>query len=312
MLLINSILYIVSFVCIWIGSGLIVNSINKFSQKIKFSRFAASFIVLGLLTSTPEFAVGMQSLADKDPEIFVGNLLGGITVIFLFVIPLLAILGNGINLKNELNKTSLIACLVVILAPSVLILDKIVTNMEGVIMIVLYFFLLLVVERQHGIFDKKNIKLFNFKAYSNLDILKLLSGVGIVFISSNVIVEKTMFFANWFQISAFYISLIAVSLGTNLPELSLAIRSVVNNKKDIAMGDYMGSAAVNTLLFGIFTLLTNGEVLTGKNFFITFVFIATALSLFYVFSRSKNRISRREGYILLAIYIVFAIVEFSR
>lgn len=312
MIVFQILLYFVSFVAIWLGSGLIVGSVNAFSKKLKLSSFAVSFIVLGLLTSTPEFAVGLQAVADHNPEIFVGNLLGGIPVIFLFVIPLLAVFGNGISLKHELDHKSLLVTLAVIIAPCFFILDKRVTNPEGVILILLYLLLVFIVERKHGIFDRENKHLLDMKAYSYKDIAKVLLGIGIVFISSNIIVDKTMFFANLLHISPFYISLIAVSLGTNLPELSLAVRSVITGKKDIAMGDYMGSAAANTVLFGMFTLLHDGEVLTVSNFLTTFLFIATGLGIFYILSRTKNSISRSDGLVLLVIYVIFVILEFMR
>lgn len=310
-LILDLAIYIVSFMFIWLGSGLIVKSLNKFSKRLRFSPFAISFIILGLLTSIPEFAVGIQAVSDNSPEIFIGNLIGGIAVLFLFVIPILAILGNGISLKHELDNKTLLVTLFVILSPSMLILDKKVSNLEGIVLIILYSALLLLVEQRHGIFDRESTKLMDTKAYSLVDIVNLLVGVGIVFISSSIIVNKTELFAQVFKISPFYISLILISLGTNLPELSLAVRSVVTGKKDIAMGDYMGSAAANTLLFGLFTVLNNGEVLTIKNYYVTFIFISAALFLFFVFSVSKKFISRMDGIMLLTVYFIFLILEFT-
>lgn len=312
MLLLNLLLYVVSFVMIWLGSGLIISAASKFSKKLRLSPFAFSFVFLGILTSTPEFSVGLQAVADHDAEIFVGNLLGGIVVLFLVVIPLLAVLGNGISLKHELDNKMLLATMGVILAPSVLILDKRVTNLEGIVMIILYLTLLFLVQRKNGIFDRNNEQLLNMKAYSYKDVLKILLGLGIVFVASNLIVDKTMYFADYFNISAFYIGLIVIALGTDLPELSLAVRSVISGKKELAMGDCIGAAAVSTFLFGLFTLLHNGEVLTISNFMVTFLFIALALGLFYIFFHTKNYISRNNGIVMLGIYVLFIIFELMR
>lgn len=305
-------LYIIAFVTIWFGSGLIIASTSRFSEKLKLSSFVVSFFVLGLLTSTPEFSVGLQAVANNNPGIFIGNLLGGIVVIFLFIIPVLAIFGRGISLKHELGNKTLLATLGVILAPSIFVLDKRLTSLEGGILVSIYLGLLFVVQKQHGLFDKKNEQLFNKKAYSYKDILKLILGIGLVFISSNIIVDKTILFANLFSIPAFYISLIVIALGTDLPEISLAIRSVITGKKEIAMGDYLGAAAASTFLFGIFTLLYGGEVLTASNFLVTLIFIVTAVGLFYFFSRTQKYISRKNGFILLGIYILFVLFELTR
>lgn len=305
----NLLFYFVSFILIWFGAGLIINSTSKFTQQLKLSPFAFSFVFLGILTSTPEFSVGVQAVANHDAEIFVGNLLGGIAVLFLVVIPLLAILANGLSLKHELNHHTLFITLGVIFLPAILILDRRVTNPEGLLLISSYLVLLFLVERHHGIFDKRNQKLLNVRSYSYKDILKIILGLGIVFVASNLIVKQTMYFADLLDIPAFYISLIVVALGTDLPELTLAIKSVVTGKKEIAMGDYIGAAAASTLLFGIFTLLNNGEVITISNFFVTFIFIGTALILFFALSVRKNFISRRDGFFLICIYLLFVTFE---
>lgn len=309
---INTLLYVASFVMIWYGSGLIVSAATKFSNKLRLSAFAFSFIFLGLLTSIPELSVGLQAVADNDPEIFVGNLLGGIIVLFLFVIPVLAVFGNGISLKHEVDKRTLFITLAIILLPSLTVLDKKVSNIEGGMLVAAYITLLYVVERKNGIFDKDNKRLLNTKAYSIGDFIKILSGIILVFLSSNIIVDKTIYFADIFNISAFYIGLLIIALGTNLPELSLAIRSVISGNREVAMGDYLGSSAVNTILFGVFTILSNGEVITISNFSMTFVFIATALLLFYIFFSTKQFISRKNGIALLGIYIMFILFEIFR
>jgi cation:H+ antiporter len=311
-MIINLLLFTLAFVAIWWGAGLIISSTSKFSGKLRLSPFAFSFVFLGLLTSTPEFSVGLRSVSSHNPEIFVGNLLGGIIVIFLLIIPLLAIFGNGISLKQEMDKKSLLITLGVIFAPSLFILDKRVTNIEGAVLIILYFIMLFIVQRKDGIFDRANDRLLDLKSYSYRDLLKIVVGLAIVFVSSSIIVEKTLYFADLINISAFYLGLLVIALGTDLPELTLACRSVLSGKREIAMGDYMGAAAASTLLFGLFTILSHGEVITGTNFLATFIFIGIALILFLFLSVRKSYISRINGIVLLAVYIVFVVYEIFR
>lgn len=116
-------------------------------------------------------------------------------------------------------------------------------------------------------------------------------------------VTQTMTYAQVLHIHAFYLSLLVLAIGTNLPELSLAIRAVTSGK-DIAFTDYLGSAAANTLLFGVFTLINDGEVLTVNSFIVTFFFIVFGLVLFYFFhSPGKTSLARRDLYCFW--YILF-------
>lgn len=312
MLTVQLAIYICAFIGVWFGAGLIVSSTSDFAKRLRLSSFSISFVLLGLLTSIPEFAVGISALTKHDPEIFVGNLLGGIPIIFLLITPVLAILGNGVELKHDFSPTTLFITLGAIAAPSILILDRRLTRVEGIFLILLYILLVILLEKKHGILDRKHTKIFNIKAYSTGDIVKILFGAGIIFFSSQLIVSRTILFSELLHIKPFYISLILLSLGTNLPEMSLAIRSVVLRRRDIAFGDYMGSAAANTLFFGVFTILSGNDVLTVSHFTIPFLFIVGGLALFYFFSQSKNIISRREGIILLLLYAVFVIAEFQQ
>lgn len=304
-------LYLLSFLAIWFGAGLVIKSIDGFSKKLNISSFTLSFFVLGILTSIPELAVGLTAVASNDPQIFVGNLLGGIPVLFLLVIPLLAVLGNGIALTHSLSKHSLFVTLIVIAIPSMFAMDQHITILEAITLIIIYLLLFFFLERKKRIAShKKSKKLLLTKSYSLSDMLLLLLGVIIVFTSSQFIVDKTLVLATALHISPFLVSLLILSVGTNLPELSIAIRSVYTGKRDIALGDYLGSAAANVFLLGFLTLINQGEVITASNFTLIFLFIIIGVGLFYVFSRSNRDISRKEGYILLTIYFIFLALEF--
>jgi cation:H+ antiporter len=306
---INLLTYLFSFIAIWLGAGLIVSSVDRISTKLRLSTFAVSFLVLGVLTSTPEFAVGITSINEKSPEIFVGNLVGGIPVIFLLIIPLLAVLGRGIKLHHQLSDKNMILVLLLICAPFLLLLDNKITNAEGLFIVIFYFISIFMVQRDHGLFDKKNTEIMNLRDYSFVDILKILFGFAIVLVSSHFIVNNTVYFADLLKLPIFVVSLIFLSIGTNLPELSIAVRSIVSGKKDIAFGDYLGSAAANTFLLGALSIINPGEVAIRDHFYIAFFFIITGVLLFYFFSKSQNLFSRKEGFILLTVYFLYLTIE---
>jgi len=304
--------YIFSFVAIWLGAGLIIKSVDKIAKKLRLSSFAVSFFILGILTSIPEAAVSINSLLDHKPEIFVGTLLGGTIVIFLLIIPILAILGKGVRLNHDLDNKTLISLLALIASPGLIIIDHKVTSLEGVLLIIFYAVIFYIIQKKHGVLEKNPSEILTSKTYTFLDIAKVAFGIGIVFVSSQFIVSQTLRYAEILKISAFYISLLVLSLGANLPELSIAVSAIFSGKKEIAFGDYLGSAAANTLFFGVFTLLNDGQVFTFNSFLVTFLFIVLGLSLFYYFSKSKKDISREEGIALLCMYFGFVIYETTK
>ena len=311
MIFVNLAIYVASFTAIWIGAGMVISSVDKISRKLKLSSFAVSFLLLGVLTTIPELAVGITALVEKTPEIFVGNLIGGIPAIFLMIIPILAIFGDGINLERNFGNKTFVFVVLLMVLPAVFILNGEISIFESVFLIVLYFVVLYLVQKNHGVLDK-NGEVLNSENYSYKNVIKIAVGVVLVFASSHFIVEKTVYFGEILRIPTFYLSLVILSIGTNIPELSMAVRSVVMGKKDIAFGNYMGSGSANALLFGVLSLISKEDVVVVDNFLPMFVFIIVGMGMFFFFSRSRNNISRKEGFLLMVVYALFVAFGLAR
>lgn len=305
----NGISYVAYLAALWCGAGFIIGTIEKIAHRLHLSPFIISFTLLGLLTSIPETAVGLTAVAEGRPIVFVGNLIGGVPILFLLFIPLLAIFSGRIIISHHIPRSHLLIALLLIALPSLLTIDSRLTFLEGLAMLVFYLVFMYSMNRQYGMLQKKSSKALTHNTYSFFDLMKILTGVAIVFFASQQVVSQTIYFAEVFAISPYYVSLFALSLGTNLPEFSVTLRAIINHKRDIALGDYLGSAAANTFLFGLFTVLSGTTSISTNHFFLTFLFIALGLGLFYYFSASKNDISRREGLILFTLYLLFVIVE---
>lgn len=306
--------YFFAFAAIWYAAGMVVRSVNTFSHRLHMSSFSVSFVILGILTSLPELTVGLTAIYAHDTEIFIGNLLGGVVVIFLLIIPLLAIVGNGIAINHRLNTKGLLLTLATIALPSYLLVDKTLNMAEGVVMLCAYSLLVYIIRKPTTVVEqaRQAIEHTVFKINYLKNIFTIVSGVLLLMVASTVIVYQTEYFSRILNISSFYLSLLLLALGTNIPELSLGIRSVISGQKGIAFGDYLGSAAANTLLFGIFTLLNQGTILSSNNYITTFSFISLGLVLFFFFARTKNSISRLEGIVMLMGYILFLFMELNK
>lgn len=310
MIFVHVFFYVLAFLLLWYCSGIIVNSVGRLASKLKLSSFAVSFFVLGILTSIPEFSVGINSIINKTPDIFVGNLLGASLVLFILIIPLLAVFGGGVKLIHQLNENNLIFSLLVVAAPIFLIADNVLTRTEGVFLILIYVILFYFIEKKNGLMALGQEKqIISKNKHFIEDSLEIILASVIIFLASKFIVGETVYFASLFNVSEFIIGLVILSIGTNLPELSLAIKSIFLGKKEVALGDYLGSAAANTLLFGLFTLLNGKRVNVSVYSFRILILTLFGLGVFYLFSRSKNDISKREGKILLLIYLLFIISQ---
>lgn len=292
----------------WKASTLVIQGVEKFSNNLKISSFATSFLILGILTSITEISVGLNAILDKKPEIFVGNLIGGSFVILLLIIPLLAVFGKGISLQGHLDSKKLLFFLVLIVSPSFIVLDGVVSRYDALLLFLLYALFFYMFQKGEGVLAGFRLGTLDRRTIG-ISLSKIVAGAILIYISSKLLVDATIYFADVARIPSFLVSLLVLSIGTNLPELVIAVNSIIHKHTEIAFGDYVGSAAANTLLFGAFALLNGPFAVESRGFDITFLIIFLGYLLFFLFARTKRHISQIEGLILVMVYALFLLFQ---
>lgn len=300
-------LLLFSFTLLWVGSGFVVSTVDRLARSIHISSFIVSFFVLGLFTSLTEIMVGISAHLGQQPEIFVGNLVGSSIVIFLLIIPLLAVAGNGIKLNHTFKFRDLISAAFVVGLPALFTLDNAFGFIDAITCIVIYIYFVYTQQRNNDTISR--LVLINFRnneIYKNIG--KIVIAMLIIFFASNILVEQTKSLGETLNISPFIISILVVAIGTNIPEISIAARAIYSKDEKIAFGNYLGSASLNTLTLGVLALMGHTPInADGSNYSIV-IFLA-ALALFIYFGKSNSNLSKGEGVILLSCYALFVICE---
>lgn len=305
----NLAIYLLAFLLIWIGSGLAIRAVERVSRIVRVSSFMVSFIVLGFFTSVGELSVGVNAIIENDPEIFVGNLIGASIVIFMLIVPLLAITGNKIRITKEFQGFNLPASLIVISLPVLLVMDGVVSRTDALIIIFVFVFLMVSLQARKGIMERVKELSPRSSVKIGKEMVKIVVGLLIIFLASKVVVDQTLYISESLNISPFLISLLLISIGTNIPELSLVVRSAFARSNQVAFGDFVGSATFNTFLMGILALVYGKPVELSNSYMVSLLFLIVGLLAFYYFARTKNTISRLEGLVLLGLYGLFLVTE---
>ena len=311
-LLVQLCIFLVSALALWWGTGLVVSAITSVARSLHISAFTLSFFVLGIMTSLPETTIGITALYRDEASFMVGNLIGGTLVVFLLVIPLLGLFGSSVNLPKVMHRKQLILSLVTILAPALLIADRTLHIWEGVLLVILYLVLFVVLSRKESLYEKIVSRLTSLTHKSEHRFIKVIAGVIIILVASQFMVNSAEYFATTFDWSPFVVGLIIVSLGTNIPELSLVLRASLSGKSEVALADYIGSAATNTLLIGLFTIFNQGSITLPNHALVRIVILASSLLLFYIFIRSQKKLTKIEALVLLLIYVIFVVIEIGQ
>jgi cation:H+ antiporter len=141
------------------------------------------------------------------------------------------------------------------------------------------------------------------------DIARIVLGAVAIFVAAHFLVEQAVYLATALSIPASLVGLILLSLGTNVPEIVIAIRSLMRRRADLALGDYLGSATMNTAIFGFLAIGAGTFYLEASEFIMTAVLLTAGLILMYVFTRTRNRLERWEGIVLLCFYVAFIALQ---
>lgn len=307
---VNLLLFVTSLIGLWYSSEVILKCVAHLSNKLRLSPFIVSFFILGFLTSLPEMNIGISSIIYKTPDIFVGNLTGASIVLFLLVIPLLAVFGDGIILSRQLPKNKLILSILAIITPLLLLLDGYLNYFDAFVSVAAYFLLISSLKHKKHLFKKvANVKSKTITFNPVTDLGKILIGSVLIYFSSKILVSKTIFFAELFHAPVFVVSFLLLSIGTNLPEIVITIKAIISRQKEVAFGGYVGSAVVNTLIFGVLIFINGQFTVIGNNFLVNLIIFSFGLYLFYRFSVTKNDISRKEGIVLLSLYLLLVSIK---
>jgi len=302
--------YFIILICLLtlaFSSRLIVNEIGSLSKLLHSSVFGLSVLLLGFLTSLPELSVAISAQIDQQPQIYAGNLMGGSFLLLAGIIPLFTFLQNGLPLKKSLHGSRLFVFMTLLSLPLLAALDGVIGRLEALAMIAGYV-IFLAVAKPISV-DKVRHARVPFKTLA-WKYFKIVLAAVVIYLACTQLVTLTESAAQRFGIPAFLVSFLALSLGTNIPELTLALQAIFKRKSDVAFGDYVGSAAVNPFMLGVFSLYHGPYALGLENLhWIIGVFLLVN-AVFLLFALSKNRLSKGEALGLLSIYLVVTVMQF--
>ncbi|OIP97842.1 hypothetical protein AUJ94_01455 [bacterium CG2_30_40_12] len=293
------------------STDLVIANIVKLARRLAVPEFTVGFFILGFATSLPEIFVAVNAVMEKTPQLSLGNLLGAILVLLTLIISFPAVLSGGVEIRKVLSSKDIVLSSFVIALPAFFSLDGNLTRLDGAILLFSYLIYVYVLNEDRSFLEK--IKSAARKNKGNLFKVMALTSLGVlgIFIFSRFIVEISLDVAQTFFVPPLLVGVLFLSLGTNLPELSLAVKTVISKHKIVGIGDFLGSAAVNTFVVALLCLIYPFKVDDLAGVRKVSLFVIAAVILLAIFMRTKRQLTRKEGIMLLSLYAVFLLVEIS-
>lgn len=260
-------------------------------------------LVLGLLTSTPEIMVGTQALLQGVPQLSFGNLMGGIVVLLGLIAGVSVVVDREVDLSWGFRHHELIILTAYISLPLWLGLDGSLGSLDGLALMVGYA---MVVAYMIRVNHRPHPEIRVEPGTSNLQsIWRAMLGLLAVMILAKLILMFALPLASRFAVPPLLLGLLVFSLGTNMPELTLAFRSWREGSRDLSFGNLIGSAFTNPLILGVFSFFQPVTLVVGVPYVVLTAIILLLLLSFTWFAYTNQRLTWREGWALLGLYLAF-------
>ncbi|MFA5020539.1 MAG: hypothetical protein WC517_00525 [Patescibacteria group bacterium] len=293
------------FAVLGLAADSVVKNIKHIASVFKI-RLIFFGILLGLITTLPELAVGINAAISGAPALSVGNLLSGVIVIFGLV------LGVSLFLNRQISTDSKWSVLIpeaaVILSPILLGLDGKYGLLDGLIMIGAYLGLVFYLYQSHLVAGSAHLEKADKKGLARA-IFVSVAGIIFILLASHWIISITLDLLSYVAVSRLAIGSLVFAIGTNLPEITIALTSWRKKASELSLSHLVSSAFTNILVLGIVAVINPIFFGFDLPFGLLAAFLGLIVVLFLIFHQSDGKMDRREGLVLLSVYALFLIAN---
>ncbi len=307
--------FIISLFFLVKGADYLIENAERIGLSWGLSPFVIGVVIIGIGTSLPELVTSITAVLRGVSEIVVANGVGSNIANILVVLGVTAIFTKNLAVEKNLIYLDLpilimgtILFLGVALGREVLDsgLSAFVINKGEAIFLITVYIVYLGYSFLHQ--DNDYVKKLRERVQSSdvniYNYLLLVTGLIGVIIGAKYVVDATLEISKILDIGSGVIALLAIAIGTSLPELFVSFRAAHQGKPEIAVGNIFGSSMFNMLMLigipGLFSTLIIDEITYTVG--LPTLFAAT---LVFVISGISNKVHRWDGAMYLMLYILF-------
>lgn len=305
-------LFIISGCLLYFSAKWVVGSLMRIAKFLGWREFVVAFFIMAVAVTLPNLFIGINSAFQKIPELSLGDVLGNNLVALTLAVALAIFFTSKkeIVTDGKITQKTVVFTLITTIILTLLLFDGTLSRIDGALLIAIFFFYVYWVfsKKDHftrlydGFEEKFTISKF-FK-----DLLKLLGGIGLLLVATQGIIQSMLFFSARLEISLLLVGILIIGVGNALPEVFFAIASARKNETSLILGNLMGAVIVpSTLVLGLVSLINPIEVSELDVAVVSRIFLIFAVAFFFWFARSHLKITKKEAYFLLLIYVLFVI-----
>jgi len=314
-MIVEIILILVGFIMLIKGADILVEGSSAIAKKMRISEIIIGLTIVSIGTSMPELFVSTSSALQGLSDISIGNVIGSNICNLLLILGLSAIISRVKFQKETKLIENPMSIIITLIFFAICNINQDVSRIEGITLIVLFIgFLIYTIIMGKKSQDEVILQLAleeTKKISLTKNILLIILGVAVLKLGGDIVVENAKLVATALNISEKIIGLTIVAIGTSLPELVTSVTAAIKGDSDIAIGNIIGSNIFNMLLIiGGSAVIHPITYNITYNFQMMILFVAMILMLIFPFIKPKDELSRKNGLILVLLYVFYMAVLF--
>ena len=329
-MILELLLMIVGLVLLVGGSDKFVESGSGIAKRLGVSDFIIGLTLIAVGTSLPELASSIAAALKGSSGLIVGNLVGSNIANIGLIVGISAFIASIKTNETMLKRDGYIMLFVSIIF-TLLTIRGVIDYIGGLVLLIVYFIhVLFLIETQAMIKQRFHFKefvgyLLKFKFIGTLlnhskrnsgktpvskkglanEFIISAMGLAALIYGAKLLIDNALYFSNMFGISETFIGLALIAIGTSLPELAVSLSAIKKGFNEILIGNIIGSNIVNiSLVFGISSLIRPVEIEFSSIYYLIPAMLVFSV-LFLVFIRNEWKINRKQGAVLLVMYLLF-------
>ena len=309
-ILLQFVLLIVGFVFLIKGSDFFVAGASSIASLLKIPTIIVGLTIVAFGTSAPEAAVSITSAITGNNAMAVSNVIGSNLFNILMVIGISALLGELLMEKDVLNKDLPFLVGITVLFAAFIIIGWNVSQIEGIILLIILIAYVAHLIKSAKKSDNANV-VEKPKFPLPYSILFIIIGLAGIVIGGDLVVNSASDIAIAFGMSETLVGLTIVAIGTSLPELVTSLTALKKGENQLVIGNVIGSNIFNILfVLGASSAITAISLDSSMLIDVTFMVFVTVLC--FIFGKTQDKFDRKEGAILVALFIAYMIFAILR
>ena len=277
------------------GADFLTDGAVSLAQRAGIPEMVIGLTVVALGTSMPELFVSLTSALQGTTDLAVANVVGSNIFNVLLIAGAAAAVAPMMVSKGTVRRDIPVA----VGASFILLCFGIygeINRWAGALFVILLIVYAVKTASPDDESEVENKKLTVWGA-----VIRLVGGLACLVFGSNAFVDSATDVAASLGVSDAVIGLTIVAGGTSLPELATSVVAARKGQSAIAMGNVIGSCVYNILLIIGVTGLISPMVIGGITP-LDFGMMMLSMVLLWLFSFTKYKVERWEGYAMLALF----------